>query len=80
LSTTNHAVRVLLECNGARWRHHPFAPAIKQCSLIVELPVGRAEALFIAMAALVPTAGEQFTNQPALRLRVAPYSHVRHIG
>jgi hypothetical protein len=28
---------------GAMGRHHPFARAIKQCSLIVELRVGRAE-------------------------------------
>ena len=34
-----------------------------------ELPGERAEALFIAMAALVPTAGEQFTNRQGLRLR-----------
>jgi len=31
-------------------------------SVISELPGERAEALFIAMAALVPTAGEQFTT------------------
>jgi hypothetical protein len=31
--------------------------------IISELPRGRAEALFIAMAALVPTAGEHFTNR-----------------
>jgi hypothetical protein len=31
--------------------------------IISELPGERAEALFIAMAALVSTAGEQFTNQ-----------------
>jgi hypothetical protein len=30
--------------------------------IISELPGERAEALFIAMAALVPTAGEQFTT------------------
>ena len=41
---------------------------------ISELPGERAEALFIAKAALVPTAGEQFTNRPGLRLRVARYS------
>ena len=39
--------------------------------IISELPGERAEALFIAKAALVPTAGEQFTNRPGLRLRVA---------
>ena len=44
--------------------------------VISELPGERAEALFIAMAALVPTAGEQFT--PELRARVARYS-VREI-
>jgi tripartite-type tricarboxylate transporter receptor subunit TctC len=32
------------------------------------------------MAASVPTAGEQFSNQPKLRLRVAPYNRVRHVG
>ena len=37
--------------------------------IISELPGERAEALFIAMAALVPTAGEQFTNRQGLRLR-----------
>jgi hypothetical protein len=42
--------------------------------IISELPGGRAEALFIAMAALVSTAGEQFTKRPGLRLRVARYS------
>jgi hypothetical protein len=38
-------------------------------SIITELPGERAEALFIAMAALVPTAGEQF---PVLMLRALP--------
>jgi hypothetical protein len=32
--------------------------------IISELPGERAEALFFAMAALVSTAGEQFTNEP----------------
>ena len=47
-------------------------------SIISELPGERAEALFIAMAALVPTAGEQFT--PGLRLRVVRIRRVRHVG
>jgi hypothetical protein len=42
--------------------------------IISELPGERAEALFfIAMAALVSTAGEQFTNRPG-QLRVTWYS------
>ena len=49
-------------------------------SIISELPGERAEALFIAMAALVPTAGEQFTNNQGLRLRVARDQRVRHVG
>jgi hypothetical protein len=45
--------------------------------IISELPGERAEALFIAMAALVSTAGEQFT--PGLRPRVARIQRVRHV-
>jgi hypothetical protein len=37
--------------------------------IISKLPGERGEALFIAMTALVPTAGEQFTKRPGLRLR-----------
>jgi hypothetical protein len=37
--------------------------------IISELPGERAEALFIAMAALVPTAGEQSARQVRLSLR-----------
>jgi hypothetical protein len=47
--------------------------------IISELPGERAEALLIAMAALVPTAGEQSTKRPGLRLRVAGQP-VRHVG
>ena len=42
--------------------------------IISELPGERAEALFIAMAALVPTAGEHFTYRPGLRLHRAVVS------
>jgi hypothetical protein len=42
--------------------------------IISELPGGRAEALFIAMAALVPTAGEP--HQP----RVVRIQRLRHVG
>jgi hypothetical protein len=38
---------------------------------ISELPGERAEALFIAKAAWVPTAGKQFTIRPGLLPRVA---------
>jgi hypothetical protein len=48
--------------------------------IISELPGERAEALFIAMAALVPTAGEQFTNRQGLMLRVAHIQRVRYVG
>jgi hypothetical protein len=50
--------------------------------IISELPGERAEALFfIAMAALVPTAGEQFTNhQQGHRLRVAHIQRLRDAG
>ena len=47
---------------------------------ISELPGERAEALVIAMAALVPTAGEQSAKQIRLSLRVARYHRVRHVG
>jgi hypothetical protein len=52
--------------------------------IISELPGERAEAHFIAMAALVPMAGEQFTNRPGLRLRVVQNFHAvdfcTHLG
>jgi hypothetical protein len=48
--------------------------------IISELPGERAEALFIAKAAWVPTAGEQVTNRPGLRLRVTRDQRVRHVG
>jgi len=44
--------------------------------IISELPGERAEALFIAMAALVPAAGEQF---PILTLRVTRDQRVSHV-
>jgi hypothetical protein len=47
--------------------------------IISELPGERAEA-FIAMAAWVPTAGDQFTNQPGLRRRAARDQRVRNVG
>jgi hypothetical protein len=46
-------------------------PGTAVAFIISELPGERAEALFIAMAALVPTAGEQFTNDQGSGLRVA---------
>ena len=48
--------------------------------IISELPGERAEALFIAMAALVPTAGKRSAKQIRLSLRVARYHRVRHVG
>ena len=66
-----------------RWPAGEAAPyprtGIAVAFIISELPGERAEALFIAMAALVPTAGEQFTNRPGLKLRVARDQRVRHL-
>jgi hypothetical protein len=47
------------EGEAATYTHTGTAVAF----IISELPGERAEALFIAMVALVPTAGEQFAEQ-----------------
>ena len=47
--------------------------------IISELPGERAEALFIAMAALVPTAGEQFTNNQGSGCVSRGIQRVRHM-
>ena len=63
------------------WRQATYAhPGTAVAFTISELPGERAEALFIAKAALVPTAGGQFTNRPGHRLRVARDQRVRHVG
>jgi hypothetical protein len=75
----------LYRCCGCHRRPVPpvaiYAHAGTAVAFIIsELPGERAEALFIAMAALVPTAGKQFTNRQGLMLRVARDQRVRHIG
>ena len=57
------------------WRQTIYARTGTAVAFIIsELPGERAEALFIAMAALVPTAGKQSTTRPGLMLREARYS------
>ena len=55
-------------------------PGTAVAFIISELPGERAEALFIAKAALVPTAGEQFTNRPGLRLRARSAREKRRLN
>ena len=77
LSTAATAAHLRDRCD---WRQATYAhPGTAIAFIISELPGERAEALFIAMAALVPTAGGQFTNRPGLRLRVARYQRVSHV-
>ena len=67
-----------------RWPAGEAAPyprtGIAVAFIISELPGERAEALFIAKAALVPTAGKRSAKQIRFSLRVARYHRVRHVG
>jgi len=75
-AATGDHLRDRCDCRQATYARTGTAVAF----IISELPGERAEALFIAKAALVPTAGGQFTNRPGHRLRVARDQRVRNVG
>jgi hypothetical protein len=65
---------------SSRWRATYAHTGTAVACIISELPGGRAEALFIAMAAWVPTAGEQFTNNQGSGRVVVRDQRVWNVG